>query len=306
MAKYIFNDVYDIASYDDVLLIKFIGESNIDDFLLGNIYFPLLKTFWGLENGPQSDDKEGKLVLSNIIDNATIKDLETGKMYYKNKILVTQSHDIISAGNLPLCCFSHADPSSPKDLQLLDKSDTILSYKFSESFINDLSKNTNNNSISMNRPFVILSLKDLFQKVKKLKKLNKLKKLKILKKLKKLKILKHNPPFKDFELNYDLDICAVNYVDYSKLTDGSMSNISKDEYNSNRLAPAFTKDISYSDQHELRLILTPQSDTPVTLPLGLLNDITKIYSADTKLEDFTFTYDIKNRKFTVNPPKEKN
>lgn len=266
-----------LESWEDLILIKFIDDEYINSFMDGFIYFPLIKKFHIADNNPATDDMEGMFVVAVEI-NSNQNQNET------NEIALGLA-DTFNSAHIPICCFAFATHSSEDTFICSHADEDTFVYRFSDSFINDLlyGSNTHSDGISKSRPFILCSFKDFNAKLKN-----------------SYIISKENT------IDSKINMGIVQYVNYCNpiYYSGSSLNICEDDLTLSKEIAILHKDLSFIHQHELRFFITPRYSEDVTVLVDPLKDITKSYSADTKLEDLTFTYDIKNRKFTVNPPKE--
>lgn len=266
-----------LESLVDFILIKFIDDEYINSFMDGSIYFPLTEKFHIADNNPATDDMEGMIVVAFENKSKTNQNETTE--------VVLGLADPFNSAHIPICCFAFASQFSDDNFICIhDDVDTSV-YRFSDSFINDLlyGSNTHSNGISKSRPFILCSFKDFNAKLK-----------------------NRYISSKENTIDSKINSGVVQYVNYCNPSyySGSSLNIREDDLKLSKEIPLLHKDLSFKHQHELRFYITPRYSEDVTVLVDPLRDITKIYSAYTKLEDFTFTYDRKVPKFTVNPPKE--
>lgn len=268
-----------LESLTDFILIKFIDAEYINSFMDGYIYFPLIEKFHiADDDNPATDVMEGKIVAALEIKSKT-KQNETTEV-------ALGLADPFNSAHIPICCFAFATQFLEDNFICIHDDEDTLVYRFSDRFINDLiyGSNTHSNGISKSRPFILCSFKDF-----------------------KTKLNNSYIISKENTIDSEINSGVVQYVNYCNPSyySGSSLNICEDDLKLSKEIPILHKDLSFKHQHELRFYINQRYPEDVKVLVDPLSDITKIYSADTKLEDFTFTYDRKVPKFTVNPPKEK-
>ena len=268
-----------LESLTDFILIKFIDDEYINSFMDGYIYFPLIEKFHIADDddNPATDDMEGMIVAALEIKSKTNQNETTE--------VALGLADPFNSAHIPICCFAFASQFSDDDFICIhDDVDTSV-YRFSDSFINDLlyGSNTHSVGISKSRPFILCSFKDF-----------------------KSKLNNSYIISKENTIESEINSGVVQYVNYCNPSyySGSILNICEVDLKLSKEISVLHKDLSFKHQHELRFYIKQRYFEDVKVLVAPLSDITKIYSADTKLEDFTFTYDRKAPKFTVNPPKE--
>lgn len=224
----------EIPNYD--ILIKFISKEFVNNFKNGELYFPLLKEFWAIEDtekdSVRGDNREG-FWMSPVPEGTKLSikpydDPTSPWMELKYKTAIRHSIDSRFA-NLPIACFTHI-----KLNELLISEDNY--FKINPDLISKLE------FLRQGRETVMIGNPTEY-----------------------LERLKVNSNSKGYKLIYG----PVNYLNYRK-----EQNITSEEFEKGSLKPVFTKDEKYDYQREFRILLDNKGHEEAKfLNAGNINDI---------------------------------